>query len=161
MTELLQFRKPGIPPHKRRYREPDEPTHAENGKRLRTRHDEAFKERLSGEQNHRCCYCGVRTNEWPAIGQYRFASQEHVVRFADGGSDDYDNLVMACYQCNIDKDREEIRARKTVAEVRRLEAKRQETYANWEVRQEHKKIRNREKKARKKANRRLGQNTSP
>lgn len=60
------------------------------------------------ETNHRCCYCGVAlidvTDE--IIGQltprlrYRCATLEHIIRKADGGTDQCANLTAACYWCN-------------------------------------------------------------
>lgn len=53
---------------------------------------------LAERQNHRCCYCGERTC---AFGpKKRRPTLEHVVRKADGGTDDLDNLAMACADCN-------------------------------------------------------------
>jgi 5-methylcytosine-specific restriction endonuclease McrA len=58
--------------------------------------------RLSGEQNHRCCYCGTVTRF--AKVQNRMipdaATVEHVVPVGRGGSDDWSNLAMACMSCN-------------------------------------------------------------
>jgi uncharacterized protein (TIGR02646 family) len=54
------------------------------------------RERLSAEQNHRCCYCGVRTNEPGAPSP----TIEHVRPRRHGGNDAYSNLVMACQPCN-------------------------------------------------------------
>lgn len=52
-------------------------------------------EKLSAEQNHRCCYCGERTNE----GRVR-STLEHIIPKSYGGPDSYWNLVMACEPCN-------------------------------------------------------------
>jgi 5-methylcytosine-specific restriction endonuclease McrA len=51
---------------------------------------------LSESQNWRCCYCGVKTN----LNTEPKATIEHVKRIADGGTDEYFNLVMACEKCN-------------------------------------------------------------
>lgn len=53
---------------------------------------------LSERQNHRCCWCGERTNNTP--NSRKQASVEHVLPRAHGGTDDMDNLVMACRSCN-------------------------------------------------------------
>lgn len=57
-----------------------------------------FRDRLSAEQNHRCCYCGVRTNE--ARSPDHVATVEHVIPRSRGGPDAYWNLAMACQGCN-------------------------------------------------------------
>jgi len=49
---------------------------------------------LSEQQNHRCCYCGEH------FTHYNPATIEHVIPKARGGTDDYDNLVVACEPCN-------------------------------------------------------------
>ena len=63
--------------------------------------------RLSGEQNHRCCYCGTEVAFWriwirgggnllpddPTI--------EHLVPIAEGGhKSSWENQAMACFRCN-------------------------------------------------------------
>lgn len=61
---------------------------------------------LSGSQNHRCCYCG--TNTWhPDIVDYEInrsdsnrATLEHLLPNSQGGTYTWDNLVMACSDCN-------------------------------------------------------------
>ncbi len=55
------------------------------------------RHQLAAEQNHRCCYCGVRFDydvrpDSPTI--------EHVRRLADGGQCTWENEVAACYLCN-------------------------------------------------------------
>ncbi len=55
-------------------------------------------DRLSAEQNHRCCHCGKRTNE--AARREDRPTIEHVIPRAFGGTDDYGNLAMACFACN-------------------------------------------------------------
>ena len=44
-----------------------------------------------------CCWCGQPCEGTSGMSG---ASIEHVVRVADGGSDDMDNLKVACYKCN-------------------------------------------------------------
>lgn len=58
----------------------------------------ALAHRLSAEQNHRCCHCGVRTKRWDR-GPHR-ATVEHIIPRCRGGSNEYRNLAMACYSCN-------------------------------------------------------------
>jgi 5-methylcytosine-specific restriction endonuclease McrA len=57
-----------------------------------------MRSRLSAEQNHKCCYCGKVTD--PELPQHARPTIEHVIPFKKGGTDDYDNLVMACWSCN-------------------------------------------------------------
>lgn len=58
----------------------------------------ANRDRLCGEQNWRCCYCG---NRMDALGADDNApSFEHVVPRSVGGPDTLDNLVIACRGCN-------------------------------------------------------------
>jgi hypothetical protein len=54
-------------------------------------HMRAIRPALCEAQNHRCCYCGVRSDA---------LTFEHVVPASHGGSSDWDNLVMACEPCN-------------------------------------------------------------
>lgn len=59
--------------------------------------------KLSESQNHQCAYCGCRT--WlAAYGEKGPNSQratlEHVVPVSCGGTERYDNTVMACCFCN-------------------------------------------------------------
>ena len=57
-----------------------------------------IRTRLSESQNHRCAWCGIRNTE---IRDKKSSSTiEHVIPRSKGGSDDYDNLVMACEKCN-------------------------------------------------------------
>ncbi len=54
---------------------------------------------LSERQNHRCCYCGVRTNE--NVSYNNQATVEHVLtKELYGNRTDLDNCVMACRGCN-------------------------------------------------------------
>lgn len=58
---------------------------------------------LSGCQGHRCAVCGSDT--WhPSFGEIglkkRRATLEHFVAQYEGGTDDLDNLVMSCVDCN-------------------------------------------------------------
>lgn len=64
--------------------------------------------RLSERQNHRCCYCGVST--WhPMVddgipnhkkNKRHIATLEHIKTRSEGGTFAWNNLVMACSECN-------------------------------------------------------------
>ena len=56
---------------------------------------------LSESQNHRCCYCGQRTEY--QTGCDNTATIDHIITRSDRGSNSRDNLVMCCYRCNQDK----------------------------------------------------------
>lgn len=61
----------------------------------------ALRARLAEAQNWRCCYCGeVCDSEEP---DWKPATFEHVVELSKGGADNWDNLVMACYDCNDER----------------------------------------------------------
>lgn len=61
---------------------------------------------LSERQNHRCCYCGGDT--WhPDIIDYQLdrsksnrATIEHLLTRSQGGTFHWDNIAMACSECN-------------------------------------------------------------
>lgn len=57
-----------------------------------------LKETLSEQQNHRCCFCGVRMGY--GLGLDVQPTFEHVLPRSHGGSDSLDNLVIACHRCN-------------------------------------------------------------
>jgi 5-methylcytosine-specific restriction endonuclease McrA len=61
-------------------------------------------QRLSESQNHRCCYCGQHTfigSKTPkGFSKWQLATVEHVVPRSLGGSNSWENLVMACSECN-------------------------------------------------------------
>lgn len=61
----------------------------------------ALRNRLAEAQNWCCCYCGCvcdgEEDDWVP------ATIEHVVELSKGGSDDWENLVMACYPCNDER----------------------------------------------------------
>lgn len=60
-----------------------------------------LRERLSGEQNHRCCYCGIRTSLKSIHKNEPYAATiEHVRAIAMGGNNNWRNVVMACRRCN-------------------------------------------------------------
>jgi len=56
-----------------------------------------------------CCYCGNAMTFVPARrGQFLplKATLEHVVPLSAGGSHDWSNVMLACWQCNLDKNRQ-------------------------------------------------------
>jgi len=56
---------------------------------------------VSEQQNHRCCYCGIRTTE---VQGFKYsATVEHIIPKSQGGPDDLDNYALACYKCNNDR----------------------------------------------------------
>ena len=57
-----------------------------------------LRERLAGQQNWRCCYCGVRMEDGASEPTF-----EHIVPRARGGTDDETNLVIACRRCNSNR----------------------------------------------------------
>jgi len=54
--------------------------------------------RLAEAQNWRCCWCGMDCR--PESNYANSATIEHVQPRSQGGSDDWDNLAMACASCN-------------------------------------------------------------
>jgi hypothetical protein len=56
--------------------------------------------RLAGMQNWRCCYCGIRTADDLPPGHPRRATLEHILPRVLGGTNEEDNLVVACGGCN-------------------------------------------------------------
>lgn len=55
-----------------------------------------LRERVAEAQNWRCCYCGERSDA---------LTLEHVVPLGSGGSNDWDNCVAACLDCNNRRDK--------------------------------------------------------
>jgi hypothetical protein len=66
--------------------------------KISSRRAKKIRERLSGEQNHRCCYCGIVTTLEP--GFKHSATIEHVNDKRNGGTNAWINLAMACFDCN-------------------------------------------------------------
>ena len=59
--------------------------------------------KLSEQQNHRCCYCGVHTwtQHYGESGPWQtMATIEHIKCRRDGGTNKKGNIVMACSRCN-------------------------------------------------------------
>ena len=57
-----------------------------------------LRTRLSEAQNHRCCWCGCRFSDVPH--HKRAPSLEHIRPTSLHGTDDPDNLAVACRRCN-------------------------------------------------------------
>jgi 5-methylcytosine-specific restriction endonuclease McrA len=55
---------------------------------------------LSEQQNHRCCWCGVRMADEHGDTQ---ATIEHLLPLSLGGTNVEDNLAVACRRCNEDR----------------------------------------------------------
>ena len=53
---------------------------------------------LSEQQNHRCCYCGIRTTE--ECNKSNSSSIEHIIPSSMGGENHPDNYVISCHRCN-------------------------------------------------------------
>lgn len=63
------------------------------------------KLRLCEAQNWRCCYCGHEVELYYGfVEKPNAATKEHVQSKKHGGSDSDENLVIACYQCNVLRD---------------------------------------------------------
>ncbi len=65
--------------------------------------------KLSEQQNHRCCYCGVHTwcKHYGEDGPWNtMATVEHIIPRHHGGTNRRGNIVMACSECNSRRDRE-------------------------------------------------------
>jgi len=54
--------------------------------------------------NYRCFYCG---KELDIEGKYtdNFPTIEHITPLAKGGTNNLDNIVLTCFDCNIKKSR--------------------------------------------------------
>ena len=64
--------------------------------------------KISEAQNHRCCYCGKRTwlKHYSETGPEKdMATREHVHCQSKGGKNGRNNIVMACSECNNQRDR--------------------------------------------------------
>jgi 5-methylcytosine-specific restriction endonuclease McrA len=59
----------------------------------------ADKARVRKRARYRCEYCRLRRADSPLVPLHI----EHIVPKAHGGSDDLDNLALACIDCNLHK----------------------------------------------------------
>lgn len=57
-----------------------------------------IRTRLSEAQNWKCCWCGIPTTHYR--GKKNSSTLEHIVPRSMGGTDDIENLAMACSKCN-------------------------------------------------------------
>lgn len=57
---------------------------------------------LRGKQHGRCCYCSKTMRRATGPGRIPNDAEtvEHLRRKVDGGTDDLDNLALACHECN-------------------------------------------------------------
>ena len=68
----------------------------------RLRWSDALRSALCEAQNHRCAYCGRRTELVPGHAFHPGSpTLDHVVPLSRGGADHPENLVLACYRCNV------------------------------------------------------------
>lgn len=94
-----------LPPHPRVMMTAN-PDPFRNTRRVRRRKTNRAEERraLAEAQNWRCCYCNVECDRdddrhWKGHS----STIEHVVELCRGGSDEWENLVMACFGCNDER----------------------------------------------------------
>ena len=62
------------------------------------------RQALRGRYGDLCCYCGVAMHfRSPHGGEYdpRLATIEHVIPISKGGTHVWDNVRLACWQCNV------------------------------------------------------------
>jgi CRISPR/Cas system Type II protein with McrA/HNH and RuvC-like nuclease domain len=57
-----------------------------------------IRTRLSESQNWKCCWCGCHTTD--SRGKKNSTTVEHIVPRSSGGTDEWENLAMACSACN-------------------------------------------------------------
>lgn len=55
---------------------------------------------LYERQKAKCFYCGIETLMSVGLRADWKATLEHIIPKSKGGSDEIDNLVMACFRCN-------------------------------------------------------------
>lgn len=70
---------------------------------LRSGNREEIREFLFNRDGSLCCWCGLEMAFGGNPNCDRFATIEHVVRRADGGSNNVDNLKLACRRCNNER----------------------------------------------------------
>lgn len=64
------------------------------------RHIRVWLRTRAGEsQNWRCCWCGKKT-ELGAENKGNSATLEHIIPVSKGGTNDFENLALACFKCN-------------------------------------------------------------
>jgi 5-methylcytosine-specific restriction endonuclease McrA len=61
--------------------------------------NERTKARVRERAGHRCEYCRLKQNDSPLAALHL----EHITPKAHGGTDDLDNLALACIDCNLHK----------------------------------------------------------
>jgi hypothetical protein len=61
--------------------------------------DAATRRQVRERAGDRCEYCRLAQEEAPFVG----FQMEHIIPRTHGGSDDLDNLALACYHCNQNK----------------------------------------------------------
>lgn len=57
-----------------------------------------LRTRVAEAQNWRCCWCGVECDA--RRGRKTSATVEHVVPKSQGGADEWENMALACSDCN-------------------------------------------------------------
>jgi 5-methylcytosine-specific restriction endonuclease McrA len=61
--------------------------------------DAATRNRVRQRAGYRCEYCGLREDQSPLAALH----VEHILPRKHGGTDDIDNLALACIDCNLRK----------------------------------------------------------
>ena len=61
--------------------------------------DAATRNHVRQQAGHRCEYCGLREEQSPLAALHI----EHILPKKHGGTDDLDNLALACIDCNLHK----------------------------------------------------------
>ncbi len=61
--------------------------------------DAATRDHVRRRANYRCEYCGLHEDESPLVTLHL----EHILPKKHGGTDDLDNLALACIDCNLHK----------------------------------------------------------
>src|SRR2546422_6103570 len=61
--------------------------------------NESTKARVRERAGHRCEYCQLRQEDSPLAALH----VEHIIPKFHGGTDDLDNLALACIDCNLHK----------------------------------------------------------
>ena len=66
-----------------------------------------LKHLLQRDKTCRWCGCDVVRGAYGKRPEPNWATVDHVISHADGGSDDIGNLVLACYGCNTKRGKEQ------------------------------------------------------